>query len=255
MDILGIDIGGSGIKGATVDVDTGALTAERHRLCTPDPSHPEAVADCVATLVEHFEWQGPVGCTFPAVVKSGVVRTAANVHSAWIGTDGASLLKARTGCPVTMINDADAAGLAEMAFGAGEGNQGVVVMVTLGTGIGVSVFTRTVLLPNAELGHIEINGKDAELLATDRIRQKKNLSWKKWGRRVGKYLRRLEALLSPDLFIIGGGVSKKHERFFPEIKTAAPTVPAELRNEAGIVGAALAARDLVTEVRQSENAV
>ena len=242
-EILGIDIGGSGIKGAPVDVESGVLTAERYRLPTPNPSHPEAVADTVSEIVRHFDWHGPIGCTFPSVVKAGIVRTAANVHDAWIGTDGAGLFQEKTGCPVTLVNDADAAGLAEMAFGAGKDNYGVVMMVTLGTGIGVSIFTKGILVPNAELGHIEIDGRDAELLASDRIRQKKKLSWKKWGRRVNVYLQRLEALFSPDLFIIGGGVSKKHERFFPEIKTRAPIVPARLLNQAGIVGAALAAKE------------
>jgi polyphosphate glucokinase len=246
MEILGIDIGGSGIKGAPVDLDNGVLTAERYRLPTPHPSHPEDVADTVCKIVKHFGWHGPIGSTFPSVVKAGVVRTAANVNAAWIGTDGASLFQEKTGCPVTLINDADAAGLAEMAFGAGQGNDGVVIMVTLGTGIGVSIFTRRVLLPNAEVGHIEIDGKDAEFLASDRIRQKKDLSWKKWGRRVNIYLRRLEALFSPDLFIIGGGVSKKHQKFFPEIEIRASIVPAQLLNEAGIVGAALAARERST---------
>jgi polyphosphate glucokinase len=247
MEILGIDIGGSGIKGAPVDVGNGVLTAERYRLPTPSPSHPDAVADTVSKIVKNFGWHRPIGATFPAVVKSGVVRTAANVHAAWIGTDGASLFQEKTGCPVTLINDADAAGLAEMAFGAGQDNDGVVIMVTLGTGIGVSIFTRQVLLPNVEVGHIEIDGKDAEFLTSDRIRQKKDLSWKQWGRRVNIYLRRLEALFSPDLFIIGGGVSKKHQKFFPEIQIRASIVPALLLNEAGIVGAALAARERSTD--------
>ena len=247
MEILGIDIGGSGIKGAPVNVDTAVVPALRCRLPTPDPSHPEAVADTVLQIVKHFDWHGPIGTTFPAVVKAGVVRTAANVHAAWIGTDGASLFHEKTGCPVTLINDADAAGLAEMAFGAGQGNEGVVIMVTLGTGIGVSIFTGRVLLPNAEVGHIEIDGKDAEFLASDRIRQKKDLSWKQWGRRVNIYLRRPEALFSPDLFIIAGGANKKHEKFFPEIEIRASIVPARLLNQAGIVGAALAARERSTD--------
>lgn len=242
MEFLGIDIGGSGIKGAPVDIETGTLVTDRYRLATPHPSRPDAVAVTVTKVVKQFDWRGPIGCTFPSVVKAGVVCTAANVHNSWIGTDGATLFEIQTGCPVTLINDADAAGLAEMEFGAGKGNAGIVIMVTLGTGIGVAIFNNRLLLPNVELGHIEINGEDAELLATDRIRKENKLSWKRWGRQVGIYLQKLEFLFSPDLFIVGGGVSKKHEKFFPEIKLKTPLVPAMLQNEAGIVGAALAAK-------------
>ena len=246
MEILGIDIGASGIKGAPVDVGRGSLAAERCRFPTPQPSRPDAVADVVVQIVKHFDWHGDIGCTFPSVVKNGIVHEVDNVHKSWTGTDGASLFREETGCPVTLINDADAAGLAEMEFGAGKDNDGVVIMVTLGTGIGVAVFTKRVLLPNTELGHIEINGKVAERVASDHVRKKKGLSWQKWGRRVNMYLQRLEALFSPDLFIIGGGASKKYEKFFPEIKIETPFVPAKMLNDAGIVGAALVVRNSAT---------
>lgn len=249
MEILGIDIGGSGIKGAPVDIEQGTLTAKRFRLPTPEHSGTAAVAECVQRIVEHFAWNGPIGCTFPSVVKNGVVLTAANIDGDWVGVDGAGLIERRTGRPVTLINDADAAGLAEMRFGAGRGNDGVVIMVTLGTGIGVAIFTHGVLLPNTELGHIELNGRDAEEFASDRIRKRDDMSWPKYGRRVDVYLRRLEDLFWPDLFIIGGGASKKHDRFFPEFNLRTQLVPATLLNQAGIVGAALASAEAVGAAR------
>jgi polyphosphate glucokinase len=245
MEILGIDIGGSGIKGATVDTMTGAFTAERHRIPTPQPALPEAVGDVVAELVHHFDWNGPVGCTFPAVVKNGVMYSAANVDNSWIGTDGHRIFQAKTNRPVIVLNDGDAAGIAEMTFGAGVGHRGVVMILTFGTGIGSAVFVDGHLMPNTELGHLEIRGKDAEDRASDRIRTEKDLSWEKWAKRVNEYLGHLEFLFSPDLFIFGGGVSKKHDKFFHLLHTRAPVVPAALLNDAGIVGAALAARDLV----------
>ncbi len=241
MKILGIDIGGTGIKGAPVDTAKGTMLAERHRIPTPNPSKPDAVADVVAELAQHFQWKGPIGCTFPAIVKGGVVYSAANVDSAWIGTNGQVLLEQKTNCPVTLVNDGDAAGIAEMQFGAGKGHGGVVIMLTFGTGIGSSIFIDGKLLPNTELGHLEIRGKDAEHRASDHIRQTKELSWPKWAERVDEYLQRVEFLFSPDLFIIGGGVSKKHERFLPLLNTRAPVIPAQMLNDAGIVGAALAA--------------
>jgi len=244
VQILGIDIGGSGIKGAPVDVTSGELLARRYRLATPEPARPKAVANVVAEIARHFDWHGPIGCTVPAVVKQGVVHTAANIHKDWIGLDGAAFLRDKTHCPVKLINDADAAGLAEMAFGAGKGRDGTVIMITLGTGIGVALFTHGVLLPNCEMGHIELRGQDAEMFATDRARRERKWSWKKWGRWVNRYLCRLEALLNPDLIIIGGGVSARHDKFFPELHTQAELLPAKLLNQAGIVGAALAAQDL-----------
>jgi polyphosphate glucokinase len=238
MEILGIDIGGSGIKGALVDITTGALTAERYRLPTPQPATPDAVADTVAEVVRHFAWKGPIGCTLPAVIKDGVAYSAANIDHSWIGADAQQLFKKKTKRRTYLLNDADAAGIAEMAFGAGKGQGGVVLMVTFGTGIGSALFVDGRLVPNTELGHLEVRGKDAERRASDRIRQQKDLSWKKWAARVDEYLGRLEALFSPDLFIIGGGVSKKHEQFLPLLRRRTPVVPAQLLNNAGIVGAA-----------------
>lgn len=242
MHILGIDIGGSGIKGAPVDIETGTLAAERFRLPTPQPSKPEDVGDTVAELTHHFDWNGPVGITFPTIVKGGVIYSAANVDQDWIGTDARELFEHKTGCPVTVVNDADAAGIAEMTFGAGRGHKGVVIMLTFGTGIGSALFINGQLVPNTELGHIEIRGKDAERRATDRVRQEKDLSWEKWAERVDEYLARIEYLFSPDLFIIGGGVSKKSDRFLPLLNRQTQIVPAALLNDAGIVGAAMAAK-------------
>jgi polyphosphate glucokinase len=237
---LGIDIGGSGVKGAPVDTTTGELVAERFRLDTPQPATPKAVAATVNEIVAHFDWKGSVGATVPGVIKKGVVFTAANIDKSWIGTDAAALFQKETGDPFTVLNDADAAGIAEMRFGAGKGREGVVVMITLGTGIGCAVFNDGVLVPNTELGHLEMNGHDAEHQASARVREEGDISWKKWAEKVDQYLDKLDALLWPDLIIIGGGVSKKPEKFFPYLNTRAELVPAALQNEAGIVGAAIA---------------
>lgn len=245
MEILGVDIGGSGIKGAPVDVTKGILVAERYRIPTPQPSEPEAVAEVMAQIIKHFKWKGPIGCTFPAVIKDGVTYTAANVDKSWIGTNGQKLLQKRTGCPVLLLNDADAAGIAEMQFGAGKGHKGVIIVLTFGTGIGSAIFVNGQLVPNTEFGHMEIRGKDAEDRSSDRIRKEKDLGWKQWAAQVDEFLGRMEALFSPDLFIVGGGVSKKHEKFIPLLHTQAEVVPAQMRNEAGIIGAARAARALV----------
>jgi polyphosphate glucokinase len=247
MEILGIDIGGTGIKGAPVDTERGVLLAERYRIPTPQPATPDAVSDVVAEVAKYFEWSGPVGCTFPAVIKNGVAYSAANVDKSWIGADAGMLLQRKTGCRLLLLNDADAAGIAEMRFGAGKGHMGVVIMVTFGTGIGSALFFEGRLIPNTELGHIEIRGKDAERRASDHAREVKDLSWDKWAKYVDEYLDRLEALFSPDLFIIGGGVSKKHEKFVPMLNTRAQIVTAQLLNEAGIVGAALAAEGMVAK--------
>jgi polyphosphate glucokinase len=240
MEILGIDIGGSGVKGAPVDTASGDMLAERHRIRTPHPATPEAVGNVVAELARFFGWQGPIGCTLPSVIKGGVAYSAANIDKAWIGTDAAQLLTAKTGCPATMINDADAAGLAEMRFGAGRDRKGVVMMLTFGTGIGSALFLDGRLVPNTELGHMEVRGKDGEHRASDRVREEKALSWAKWAARVNEYLGRIELLFSPDLIIVGGGVSKKHEKFMPLLRTRAEIVVAKLLNDAGLIGAALA---------------
>jgi polyphosphate glucokinase len=245
MEILGIDIGGSGIKGAPVDVIKGKLVTKRFRIPTPQPSKPDPVTDVVAQIVKHFEWKGPVGCTFPAVIKEGVAYSAANVDKSWIGTNGQKLLQEKTGCPILLLNDADAAGIAEMEFGAGRGYKGVVIMLTFGTGIGSAIFVNGQLVPNTEFGHMEVRGKDAEDRTADRIRKEKNLNWEKWAARVDEFLGRMELLFSPDLFIIGGGVSKKHDKFLHLLHTQAKIVSAQMLNEAGIIGAARAARSLV----------
>lgn len=248
MNVFGVDIGGSGIKGAPVDLARGDLAEERHKVLTPHPATPDAVADCVKEVVEHFGWSGPVGATFPGVVTGGVTRTAANVDKGWIDTDAAGLLTERLGgeaggCPVTVLNDADAAGLAEMQFGAGRGRRGTVIVLTLGTGIGSAVFTDGRLVPNTELGHLELDGHDAETRASTRVKDEEDLSWKHWAHRVQKYLAHVEMLFSPELFVIGGGVSRKAEKFLPLIEgIRAEIVPAQLQNNAGIVGAAMAAR-------------
>ncbi len=247
MEILGIDIGGSGIKGAVVNTDNGTLAEDRHRIATPQPAEPEAVAEVVAKIAKHFKWRGPIGVTFPAIVKEGVMFSAANVDDSWIGTNGQTLFQAATGCPVRVLNDADAAGIAEMSVGAGIGHEGIVIILTFGTGIGSAVFVNGHLMPNTEFGHLEIRGKIAEARASDRVRKDKDLSWEKWAARINEYLSHLEFVFSPDLFIFGGGVSKKHENFFHLLETRAPVVPAKLFNDAGIVGAAMAARNLVEQ--------
>jgi polyphosphate glucokinase len=239
--ILGIDIGGTGIKGAPVDVVRGTLAADRFRVPTPEGGAPRDVARVVGEIVAHFDTMGPVGCTFPAVMRRGVAMTASNVDETWIGTDAGALFESEAKRPFVVLNDADAAGIAEMEYGAGEGRKGTVVMITLGTGIGSAVFVDGVLLPNTEFGHLDIRGKAAEHRASEKAREEHDLSWDKWAKRVTEVLTHIETLLWPDLFIIGGGVSKKSEKFLPLLDTRAEVVPAQLLNEAGIVGAALAA--------------
>lgn len=243
MNVFGVDIGGSGIKGAPVDLERGDLAEERHKVLTPHPATPDAVADGVAEVVRHFGWTGPVGITFPGVVTAGITRTAANVDKGWIDKDAARLLGDRIGgVPVTVLNDADAAGVAEMTFGAGRGRKGTVIMLTFGTGIGSALFVDGRLVPNTELGHLELHGHDAEKRASTKAKEDADLSWSHWARRVQKYLAHVEMLFSPELFVIGGGVSRKAEKFLPLIEDIrAEIVPAELQNNAGIVGAAMAA--------------
>ncbi|GAB3655257.1 ROK family protein [Actinocorallia lasiicapitis] len=243
MRALGIDVGGTGIKGAPVDTETGTLVVERLKLPTPRPAKPEAVAEVVMEIARHFGWRGVTGVTFPGVVHGGVVYTAANVDHAWIGTDADALFSRDLGDEVHVLNDADAAGLAEVKYGAGREVPGLVIMTTLGTGIGSALFWNGQLIPNTELGHLEIRGKEAEKRASELVRESHELSWEAWAERLSEYYRTLEALFSPSLFIIGGGVSKKHEKFLPLIDgVRAPIVPAALHNDAGIVGAALFAR-------------
>lgn len=241
MKILGIDVGGSGIKGAPVDVETGQLAAERLRIKTPKNGEPEPIAEVVGQIAKSFDWNGPIGIGFPAPVKGGVTLMAANVSEKWVGTNADALFTKVTGCECTLINDADAAGLAEMTFGAGRGQPGTVIMITLGTGIGTAIFHRGQLLPNTEFGHVEVKGEDAEFRASDAARQREELSWKKYAKRLNRYLKTMEKLFWPDLFIIGGGISKESEKYLPLLTINTPVMTAQLLNEAGIVGAALGA--------------
>jgi polyphosphate glucokinase len=240
MNVFGIDVGGSGIKGAPVDTQTGELIAERVRIKTPKPATPKAIIATAAEVVRQSSWDGPVGCGFPAVVKDGVVRTAANIDQAAIGFDIQGRLEQELCNPACVINDADAAGLAEMRWGAGRGVGGAVLVLTLGTGIGTSLFVEGRLVPNTELGHIEIRGEDAEHRAADSARKREDLGWKEYAERLDEYLHRIEDLLWPDLVVIGGGISKKSEKFLPHLTARTRVVPAQMLNEAGIAGAALA---------------
>lgn len=249
MTPLGIDIGGSGIKGAPVDTTTGEMLTERERIPTPTPSRPNAVAEVILELIAKFpRATGPIGITFPGVIKNGRTLTAANMDSGWINFEAATFLTAKLGRPVALLNDADAAGLAEMRFGSGRGIRGTVLMLTLGTGIGSALFFDEKLLPNTELGHMEVRGKEAEERASGRVRDEKKLNWTQWGQRVGEVVACYAALLNPDLIIIGGGVSNKGRKFLPLVQEMAktPVVAAQLQNHAGIVGAALFASQLST---------
>nr|WSZ98165.1 ROK family protein [Streptomyces sp. NBC_00857] len=242
MNVFGVDIGGSGIKGAPVDLDRGDLVEPRHKVLTPHPATPESVADGVVEVVRHFGWSGPVGITFPGVVTGSVIRTAANVDKSWIDMDAGRVLGDRLSLRATVLNDADAAGVAEMAFGAGRGRKGTVFLLTFGTGIGSALFVDGKLVPNTELGHLELHGHEAEKHASTKAKDDEELSWHHWAHRVQKYLAHLEMLFSPELFIIGGGVSRKADKFLPLIEgIRAEILPAELQNNAGIVGAAMAA--------------
>jgi polyphosphate glucokinase len=246
MQILGIDIGGSGIKGAPVNIADGMLGAERQRIPTPSPSSPDAVAGVIKQITDNFSGTtGPVGITFPGVVKNGRILTAANVDPAWVNFDAATFFSAKLGRPAVVVNDADAAGIAEMRLGAGRGIAGTVVLLTLGTGIGSAVFLDGKLLPNTEFGHMEVRGKDAESRAAERVREEKDLGWEEWGTRVGEVIARLAFLLNPDLVIIGGGVSRKADKFLPVVQSMVklPVVSAQLQNQAGVVGSALVAAE------------
>ena len=242
MQVLGVDVGGSGVKGAPVDTETGQLLKERVRIKTPKGAEPEPVAKVVAEIAQSFEWKGPIGIGFPAPIKGGVTMMAANISQKWVGLNADELFTKTTGCDCAMINDADAAGLAEMKFGAGRGQPGTVILLTLGTGIGSAIFHQGKLLPNTEFGHMEMKGQDAEWRASDAARQREDLSWKKYAKRLNKYLAAMQKLFWPDLFIIGGGISKYSEKYLPLLAIETPIITAQFLNEAGIVGAALAAR-------------
>ena len=239
---LGIDFGGSGIKGALVDIETGELTTERHRIPTPDPATPKAVAQKIKEITEHFNYKGMMGIAFPSAVQGGIIQTAANIDKSWIGKDAPAIFKEVTGCDSVIINDADAAGLAEMRFGHGKDLKGVGLIVTVGSGLGTALFTNGVLMPNTELGHVHFKKKEAEKWASDAVRKKENLSWKKWAKRFGKYLHYMEKLFYPEIIIIGGGASKKFEKYESYLhKVKTRVLPAYLQNHAGIIGAAIEA--------------
>ena len=231
------------MKAAEVDIATGEVVSDKHRIDTPQPATPEAMAEVVSQLTSHFDWKGPVGVGFPGVIQKGIVRTAANLHKSWVGIDGDKVFTDAAGCDVVMINDADAAGLAEVRFGAGQDVDGVVILLTLGTGIGSAVFTGGKLVPNTEFGHMVLGGKIAEERASSRIKDEKDLSFKKWGNELEDVLQEMEKLFWPELFILGGGISKEFaefEKYLDKVRTK--VVPADMLNRAGIVGAALAQR-------------
>jgi polyphosphate glucokinase len=236
---FGIDIGGTGMKAAVVDLGTGELRSDRYRIDTPHPATPDAMAIVVRELVAHHGWEGRVGCAFPAIVQRGVIRSAANIDPSWIDVDADALFTDVLGLEVHMVNDADAAGMAEMRFGAGRDRSGVVLMLTFGTGIGSGLFVDGVLVPNTELGHVELDGYVAEQRAAASARKRDHLSWEEWAGRVERYLRHIERLLSPDLIIVGGGASKRPGRWLPRIDIRTEIVPAQMANNAGIAGAAL----------------
>ncbi len=239
--ILGIDIGGSGIKAAPVDIKTGEFASDRRRVATPDSGEPEAIVEIARGLCADFDWHGPVGCAFPGVIRKGHTLTAANLNPAWVGVNADKVFSKALDNPVTMINDADAAGLAEVKLGAAKGIDGVVVMITLGTGIGTAVFVDGRLVPNTEFGHLQMGGVEAEDLASSRAKNDDNIGFGEWSKRVESFLKEMERLFWPDLFVIGGGISKNFDRFGPRIRVDTPVVQAKLQNRAGIVGAALAA--------------
>jgi polyphosphate glucokinase len=239
---FGIDIGGSGMKAAVVDLDTGELASERIRIATPQPATPDAMAGVAAELVGRHGWSGPIGVGFPGIVRHGVVYSAANLDSAWFGVDADALFTDACGVDVAMVNDADAAGLAEVRWGAARDVAGVVLMLTFGTGIGSGLFVDGTLVPNTELGHLELDGRDAESHAAASVREREGIGWKRWAPRVERYLRHVEMLFSPDLFVVGGGASKAADKWLPSISIDTPIVPAAMANNAGIVGAALVAR-------------
>ncbi len=241
MEALGVDVGGTGIKAAPVDLTIGKRVAKRKRIPTPQPSTPDAVYEVIAELVDHFSWDGPIGCALPAVVRAGVVHTAANIDDEWIGHDAAAELTERLGRPVHVLNDADAAGIAENAFGAARDLDGVVILLTLGTGIGSAVFTDGVLVPNTELGHLEFHGASAERYAAARV-VSDGVTQAEWALRLNEFLQHLERVVPPDVFILGGGISKNFDAYADILETRAAVLPARFRNRAGIIGAALATR-------------
>ncbi len=248
MQILGIDVGGTGIKSAIVETSTGELVSERHRIDTPRPATPKAVGEALKEVLAHHRWKGPVGMGFPAAIQHGIARTASNIDKSFIGLPIAEYFTKQTGSTFYLANDADVAGMAEMRFGAGKDNDGVVLIITIGTGLGTALFSEGHLLPNTELGHVYLeNGHEAERYASEAVRVTKDLKWKDWGERLNLYLCTMENLLWPDLIVLGGGVSEKLHKFSPMITTKAPVVAASFLNQAGIVGAALFAEKELTK--------
>lgn len=246
MKILGIDVGGTGIKGAVIDTAAGELAGERIRIESPRPATPESVGGVIRSLVEHHRWSGPIGIGFPAAIQHGVARTAANIDLSFIGLSVADHFSRQTGCTVHVANDADVAGLAEMRFGAGKGVAGVVLVVTIGTGLGTALFANGHLLPNTELGHILLdNGLEAERYVSEAVRDAEKLKWKDWGDRLDRYLIAMEKLFWPDLIVLGGGASKKLDKFAARITVQTPVVPARFLNQAGMIGAALFAEEML----------
>ncbi|MCM5661561.1 polyphosphate--glucose phosphotransferase [Galbibacter mesophilus] len=247
MEILGIDVGASGMKGAIVDIDKGVLLTERFRIETPRPATPGAMAAVIKQIVDHFEWKGPVGCGFPTAIKNGITLTESNLHKKWIGVNAENLFEQETGLPFAVANDADVAGIAEMNFGAGKGKKGFVLIITVGTGLGCGAFYDGKLIPNFELGQMYFKKyKNIENYAANSVRKSKNMSFKKWGKRFNKFLNYVHLILSPDLFIIGGGGSKYFEEYEKYLDMKVPTIQAETLNEAGIIGAAYAAKELAS---------
>ena len=236
--VLGIDVGGSGIKGAIVNVTTGELLTERFRVITPKPATPKNVSKAFVEVVEHFKWKGLIGVGFPAIVKNGVVHSAANIDKKWLGTNAEELFSNATGCSVSVSNDADVAGIAEVTLGVGKDKKGTTILITIGTGLGSAIFNDGILLPNTELGHLKFKGQKAEHYAADSVRKREELSWEEWGNRFNEYLQHLDFLFSPDLIILGGGASKKFDKFKDLIKVNCPVTPAQFLNRAGIIGAA-----------------
>ena len=241
MNILGIDVGGSGIKGGIVDIEKGEMITDRYRIPTPQPATPDAVIETIEAIIDHFDWKGSVGVGFPAAIVNEIVRTASNIDNSWIGVNAAQRIEKETGCPTHLVNDVDAAGFAEMQFGAGVGEKGVIFMAAFGTGIGTAIFKKNMLIPNTELGHLTMKGMIAEHYAANSVRENNDLSWEEWGKRVNEYLQTIELLFYPDLIIIGGGVSKEFDDFKEYLTLNTPVVPAQNRNHAGIIGSALAA--------------
>ncbi|MBX2875043.1 MAG: ROK family protein [Saprospiraceae bacterium] len=253
--VLGVDVGGSGIKGGLVDVKKGEMVSERFRLATPQPAVPKSMAETFAAVVKHFDYDGRVGCGFPAIIKNGVAKSAANIDKSWINTDAAKLFSKASKCKVTVVNDADAAGLASSYFGLGKGEKGVVLFLTIGSGIGSALFLNGKLVPNTELGHLFLKGQEdiAERFAADSARKRDNLSWLDWGARFNVYLHHVDRLFSPDLIILGGGASKHFEKYSPSLDISTDVKPSTMQNMAGIIGAAVCALDDEDEKSKGNN--